>query len=110
MPVSGKILDIEYTEGEFLPAYEENLEKRNERNRILCQDTRDRRFEVWQIAGLIARRIHCWKRIEETFNRGERFGMIAFGSRTDLIIPSDVRPTTSLQQTVRGGRTEIARG
>lgn len=110
MPVTGTIRGIEYREGQFLPAFADNLEKRNERNRILCRDTFSRPFEVWQIAGMLARRIHFWRNVDDEFNQGERFGMISLGSRTDLILPEDVRPTVSLDESVRGGRTVIGRG
>lgn len=110
MPVSGTVKGIEYREGQFLPAFADNLEKRNERNRILCRDTFSRPFEVWQIAGLLARRIHFWRSVDDTFDQGERFGMISMGSRTDLILPEDVRPTVSLDESVRGGRTTVGRG
>jgi len=110
MPVSGTILGIEYREGQFLPAFADNLEKRNERNRVLCQDSFDRAFEVWQIAGMLARRIHFWNQVNDDINQGDRFGMISLGSRTDLIVPEDVRPSVSVNETVRGGQTVIARG
>jgi phosphatidylserine decarboxylase len=110
MPVSGTICGIEYREGRFLPAFADNLEERNERNRVLCRDTFDRPFEVWQIAGMLARRIHFWQGVDDDFQQGDRFGMISLGSRTDLILPEDVRPSVSVDETVRGGQTVIARG
>lgn len=110
MPVTGTIHGIEYREGRFLPAFADNLEQRNERNRILCRDTFSRSFEVWQIAGLLARRIHFWNGVDDTFAQGDRFGMISLGSRTDLILPEDVRPTVSVNESVRGGQTVVARG
>ncbi len=110
MPVSGTIRGIEYREGQFLPAFADNLEERNERNRVLCRDTYGRPFEVWQIAGMLARRIHFWNEVDDNFNQGARFGMISLGSRTDLIVPEDVRPSVSVDETVRGGQTVVARG
>jgi phosphatidylserine decarboxylase len=110
MPVSGEICGIEYCEGQFLPAFADNLEKRNERNRILCRDTFSRPFEVWQIAGMLARRIHFWNEVDDVFNQGDRFGMISLGSRTDLVLPPEVSPTVTLDQSIRGGRTVIAQG
>lgn len=110
MPVSGRIHGIEYREGQFLPAFADNLEQRNERNRLLCRDTFSRPFEVWQIAGMLARRIHFWDEVDDPFDQGDRFGMISLGSRTDLILPEDVRPTVSVSESVRGGKTVVARG
>jgi phosphatidylserine decarboxylase len=110
MPVSGTICGVEYRGGQFLPAFADDLEKRNERNRVLCRDSHSRPFEVWQIAGLLARRIHFWKNVDDPFSQGERFGMISLGSRTDLIVPEDVRPVISVNETVRGGQTVVGRG
>ncbi|MFB6345590.1 MAG: phosphatidylserine decarboxylase [bacterium] len=110
MPVSGTIRGIEYREGRFLPAFADNIEERNERNRIICHDNESREFEVWQIAGLLARRIHFWNDLGDQFNQGDRFGMIALGSRTDLILPGGVDPTVSVDQSIRGGETVVATG
>lgn len=110
MPVSGSVRGIEYREGRFLPAFADNIEKRNERNRIICQDSFSRHFEVWQIAGLLARRIHFWNEVDDEFKQGDRFGMISLGSRTDLILPEDVEPTVSLDESIRGGKTIVAHG
>jgi len=110
MPVAGKIENQDYRPGQFLPAFAENLKQKNEQNRLLCRDRRGREFEVWQIAGLLARRIYCWKDVSQTFQKGERFGMIALSSRTDLIVPEEVTPMVDQRDTVRGGQTVIARG
>lgn len=110
MPVDGTVKSVEYTSGRFLPAFAGDLEKKNERNRIICEDNRSRSFEVWQIAGMLARRIHFWMDQDDTFKRGQRFGMISLGSRTDLLLPSGVEPTVSENDTVRGGETIVARG
>lgn len=110
MPVSGTIRGIEYREGRFLPAFADNLKERNERNRIVCRDSHSRSFELWQVAGLLARRIHFWGDVDVFLKQGERFGMISLGSRTDLILPEDVRSTVSLKDRVLAGRTIVGRG
>ncbi len=110
MPRAGSVTGMEYRGGRFLPAFRGNLEETNERHRIFCRDDRDREYEVWQIAGLLARRIHFWVEVGSTFERGDRFGMIAFGSRTDLVLPAGVQPVVEPGTTVRGGRTVVARG
>ena len=110
MPIAGKIENQEYRPGQFLPAFADELKQKNEQNRLQCLDQRGREFEVWQIAGLLARRIYCWKNISHTFERGERFGMIALSSRTDLVLPQDVTPTVDCKDIVRAGQTVIARG
>lgn len=109
MPVEGTVETIDYQTGRFLPAFKGNLEHTNERNRLRCRDRRERLFEVQQIAGMLARRIHCWVEPNDTFERGERFGMIALGSRTDLLLPPGVEPVVEPRQAVRGGQTVVAR-
>lgn len=109
MPVEGRVEEVEYRSGRFLPAFRGDLERTNEQNRVLCRDSRDRPFEVHQIAGMLARRIHCWVEPDDTFGRGSRFGMIALGSRTDLILPTGVEPVVEPRQTVRGGETVVGR-
>jgi phosphatidylserine decarboxylase len=64
---------------------------------------------VRQIAGLIARRILCWARPEETLAQGERFGLIRFGSQVDLYLPSDAEILVGVGQRVVGGVTAVAR-
>jgi phosphatidylserine decarboxylase len=110
MPVDGKIEEQDYRPGRFLPAFAGELEQKNEQNRLLCRDQQGREFEVWQIAGMLARRIYCWKDVSDSFSRGDRFGMIALSSRTDLILPEDVTPTVDPKDTVRGGQTVVAQG
>ncbi|MBK9922656.1 MAG: phosphatidylserine decarboxylase [Elusimicrobia bacterium] len=67
------------------------------------------RVVVRQIAGLIARRILCWARPEETLAPGERFGLIRFGSQVDLYLPADVEILVGVGQRVVGGVTAVAR-
>ena len=108
LPVAGKLERIEYAAGQFLPAFSPGVEGKNERNILYCRDTRGRNFQVWQIAGLIARRIHCWVEPGEALQRGERFGMIALGSRTDLVLPEGVEPAVNVGEIVRAGQTVVA--
>ncbi len=110
MPVDGVIEEILYRPGSFLPAYREKLHEKNERNIIRCRDGQGREFEVWQIAGLLARRIYSWLEEGTNFKRGQQFGMIALSSRTDLVIPGDVIPEIEIGDTVRAGQTVVARG
>ncbi|MGM0380429.1 MAG: phosphatidylserine decarboxylase [bacterium] len=110
MPVAGTIEEINYTPGDFLPAYREGIEEKNERNAILCRDDNSRKFELHQIAGVLARRIYCWLDENYSFFRGERCGMIALSSRTDLVLPAGVEPVVETGAVVRAGETEVARG
>lgn len=109
MPVDGSLVDSEHHEGEFRPAFDDDILDRNERTRHLCEDPEGRRFEVWQVAGMLARRIHVWIQPGDRYERGDRFGMISFGSRTDLVLPDDVEARIEEGDLVRGGRTVVAR-
>jgi phosphatidylserine decarboxylase len=89
-PVSGLITDIRYQRGKFLAAYDERASSQNEQNSITIEhDGNPIRFV--QIAGILARRIVCWKRVGETLKAGERIGLIKFGSRVDVYFPPGFR-------------------
>lgn len=108
-PIRGKIAYRHYTPGEFLPAFEPKASVKNEQNAIGIEDADGYRVLVKQIAGLIARRILCWKNPGDRVERGDRFGLIRFGSRTDIFLPLDARIEVKLGQRVQGGSTVIAR-
>lgn len=108
-PIKGKIDYRHYTPGEYLPAFEPKASVKNERNSIGIEAPDGYRILVTQIAGLIARRILCWKNPGDTLKCGERFGLIRFGSRTDLYVPMDTKIEVKLGQKVQGGATVIAR-
>jgi phosphatidylserine decarboxylase len=80
----------------------------NERNALALRLADGREIAVVQIAGLIARRIVCSVREGDALRAGERFGIIRFGSRTDLYLPEGVRPLVAVGQTMIGGETVIA--
>ncbi len=109
MPVKGKVISCEYKPGRYLPAFAEATHLENERNILRCQTKTGEEFEIWQVAGLLARRIHCWVDAGEKLGRGDRFGMIALGSRTDLILPRDAEVNAAPGDLVRAGQTVIAR-
>jgi phosphatidylserine decarboxylase len=107
-PVPGKIVDVLYSPGKFLIATNEQASLVNEQNTLTIQG--DRITVVCkQIAGILARRIVCWKRKGDNVGLGERFGMIKFSSRTDVLLPSNVRVTVKKGERVRGGTTVIGR-
>jgi len=108
-PVSGKIKEVNYFKGNFIAAYKKNSSEINERNTIEIETNSGDNFLVVQIAGFIARRIVCWKIKGDYINKGERFGLIQFGSRTDLIVPPGYSPCVSLGERVRGGETIVAK-
>tara|TARA_Y100000588_G_C14257228_1_gene926019 strand:- start:1346 stop:2011 length:666 start_codon:yes stop_codon:yes gene_type:complete len=108
-PVSGKITEIKYSKGNFVAAYKKDSSEINEKNTIEIETDSGDNFFVIQIAGFIARRIVCWKKIGDHIKKGERFGLIQFGSRTDLIIPPGYESCVSLGDRVRGGETIVAK-
>ncbi|MFH1565277.1 MAG: phosphatidylserine decarboxylase family protein [bacterium] len=89
VPFGGKILEKNYNPGKFLPAYREKASKLNEQTTILIKTPKGF-IRVTQIAGLIARRVVCWPNAGDTLLKGQRFGLIKFGSRVDLFLPKAV--------------------
>ncbi len=107
-PIEGVIEGAEYTSGKFVPADRPEASTVNERNKLVIVDG-SFRLEVTQVAGLIARRIVCWSKTGDRLGRGERFGLIRFGSRVDLRFPKDCEIVAKVGQKVAGGRDIIAR-
>ena len=108
MPVSGKVELIRYIPGKFVNASFDKASTDNERSILVVTGKGNQRFTVVQIAGLIARRIVCWAEPGDKLKRGERFGMIKFGSRVDLYMPDGYVPTVSVGQKVIAGETALA--
>lgn len=106
-PIEGQVEAIVYRKGKFLNAMKEEAAAENEHNRLILTDG-DFRMEVTQIAGLIARRIICWSKEGDSLARGERFGLIRFGSRVDVVLPGECEIRIKDGQTVRGGIDIIA--
>jgi phosphatidylserine decarboxylase len=111
-PCAGVVKSTRYTKGEFLDARNPECAKRNERNDILIErtDAKDQVL-VRQISGAIARRIVCAIRENDVVEKGQRVGMIKFGSRTELYVPSRslAEVTVKVGDRVKGGETIIAR-
>jgi phosphatidylserine decarboxylase len=108
MPIDGTVTRIAYRHGAFINAALDKASEDNERNAIAVRLEDGRDFAVVQIAGLIARRILCHVREGDRVRAGDRFGIIRFGSRTDLYLPVGVRPIVVTGQTMIGGETVIA--
>ena len=106
-PFLGTIEKTHYAAGEFLDARHLEVDIRNENQTWLLRTTRGPVL-VRQIAGLIARRIVGWKKAGDSVSKGERFGMIRFGSRTDLYFPASCTPQVQVGQRVVGGQTILA--
>ena len=107
MPIKGSFSKLSYKKGEFLVAFDHNAANKNERNEIEI-DTKIGKIKVIQIAGLVARRIICYAKLNEEMDQGGRLGFMLFGSRIDLLIPSHTNITVKLDQKVVGNRTVIA--
>ena len=105
-PIAGRVLDISYSRGRFLMATNENASSVNEQNALVIQGEKAT-VVCKQIAGILARRIVCWTRKGDNLALGERFGMIKFSSRTDVILPANVTVTVKEGSRVCGGVTII---
>lgn len=107
-PVEGTVREVTHTPGRFHPAWQGRASRENERNHLVI-GSRTGDYGVTQIAGVVARRIVCAKKPGDAVGRGERIGLIRFGSRTDLHLPPGVEPAVAVGDRVRGGVTVLAR-
>ena len=108
VPVDGTITRIAYRHGKFLNASLDKASDDNERNALAIRLPDGREMAVVQIAGLIARRILCDTRQGDAVYAGDRFGIIRFGSRTDIYLPEGVEPLVAVGQIMIGGETVVA--
>jgi len=108
VPADGTVTRIAYRAGAFVNASLDKASDENERNAIALRLPDGRDLAVVQIAGLIARRILCDIREGDMVTAGDRFGIIRFGSRTDVYLPPGVLPMVREGQTMIGGETVIA--
>src|SRR5215208_467443 len=107
-PIAGEVLDVTYTKGRFIAATSDNASLVNEQNALTIKGERVTVVGK-QIAGVLARRIVCWKRPGDSLGLGERFGLIKFGSRTDLVLPPEVEVVVAVGARVSGGVSVIGR-
>jgi phosphatidylserine decarboxylase len=107
-PIAGNIAKIDYRKGKFLMATSERAREVNEQNTLTIVGD-NIAVKCTQIAGILARRIVCWKRAGDRVELGERFGMIKFSSRTDVLLPCKVEVVAKKGMRVRGGVTIIGR-
>ena len=108
MPVDGTVTRIAYRHGKFVSANMDKASEENERNALAIRLEDGRELAVVQIAGLIARRILCYVKEGDHVQAGGRFGIIRFGSRTDVYLPPGVMPLVAEGQTMIGGETVLA--
>ena len=107
IPCSGEVRFIRYREGKFLSANLDKASALNERNTVLLRTADGREIITVQIAGLIARRIVCWLKEGMQVHKGERFGLIRFGSRVELFLPLGSTLLVRVGDKVRAGETPI---
>ncbi len=107
-PIPGRVTDVRYQEGQFLVASKEEASHSNEQNTIVVEGPLGR-VAFKQIAGLIARRIICYKKTGDTVGLGERVGLIKFGSRVDVQLDLDWEITVKVGERVSAGSSIIAR-
>ena len=106
-PYGGVVRSVVYTPGKFLAAYRQEASLVNEANTVTIAE-HGREFMVKQIAGVLARRIVCRVRPGDTLEKGQRYGLIRFGSRTDLLLPATAEIAVQVGDVVRGGETILA--
>jgi phosphatidylserine decarboxylase len=109
MPVAGTIRAVVYRPGSFVNAALDKASRDNEQCCYHIQDEEGNYWQMTQIAGLVARRIVCRVDEGDTLVRGERYGMIKFGSRVDLYIPDGYKPGVKIGEAVMAGSSVLAR-
>ncbi|SRR5579875_805051 len=106
-PVEAEVIALEHSPGQFRAAFRDQASEHNERNLVVMRDKNGRLFAVMQIAGYFARRIVCRVKPRQWVNKGERIGLIMFGSRVDHYVPRDYAITVRVGDRVRAGETVI---
>jgi phosphatidylserine decarboxylase len=107
VPYSGVVKGIYYNKGDFFSADLDKASLFNERNSIIIRTDDGKEILTVQIAGLIARRIECWVKEGMNVCKGERFGLIRFGSRLEVFLPSDSIMSVKVGDKVKAGETPI---
>ena len=106
-PVAGRVVDIRRSGDAYLAAFKPDAEQRNVRVDLEIETADSGRVVVSQITGLIARRIVCHPKIGDWLRRGDRYGLIRFGSRTDVLLPVGAEPIVCEGDRVRGGESGL---
>ncbi|MFW5791209.1 MAG: phosphatidylserine decarboxylase family protein [Desulfohalobiaceae bacterium] len=108
-PVGATVTAMRYFPGRFLNASLDKASEHNERNVLVLEESDGHSWTMVQIAGLVARRIVSWAETGDGLERGQRLGLIKFGSRVDLYLPDDYFPTVAVGEKVLAGQTIVAR-
>lgn len=107
-PIAGKVTKVELLQGKKAPATSNEASEKNERNAITIEGEK-MTVICTQIVGILARRIVCWSKVGDNLEIGEKYGLIKFGSRTDLLMPPDTEILVKVGDRVVGGETIIGR-
>ena len=107
-PAAGQITKLEHKPGKFLAAWDKRASLENEQN-VFTQETEHGEIVYKQIAGWVARRCISWKKPGDTVARGERIGLVRFGSRMDVWLPGEAEIAVRVGQSVKGGANVLAR-
>ena len=107
VPFPGTVNEIKYEPGKFYAADSDKGALENEICAVIMEDSMNHKFAFVQMAGLVARRIVCWAEKGDSLKKGERFGLIRFGSRVDLYLPLNVQLEVTVGQKVKAGETII---
>ena len=107
-PIAGRVVSIERGGSRYLAAFNRRAEQENVRCAMTLETGRGERVTVVQITGLIARRIVCHPQVGEWIRRGDRYGLIRFGSRTDVVLPLTAELRVRRGDQVRGGSSLLA--
>jgi phosphatidylserine decarboxylase len=109
VPFSGTVSAIHYQKGRFLAANFSKASYENEQSWMAIKTDSGAEIVLSQVAGLVARRIVCWPRPGDSVVRGERFGLIRFGSRLDVYVPEDAEILVNQSTHVYAGETVLCR-
>ena len=108
-PITGKVVERFYKQGKFYDARHPDASCENEQCGLIMEQENGLRVAFVQIAGLIARRILCYVEVGDQLERGQRYGMIRFGSRVDVYLPEGLEPLVAVGQTTVAGETALVR-
>lgn len=107
-PIAGRVVKVELFQGKKSPATSNEASQTNERNALTIEGEK-MTVVATQIVGILARRIVCWRKAGDAVAQGEKYGLIKFGSRTDLLMPKNVEILVKVGDRVVGGETVIGR-
>ena len=107
-PIAGKVIKVELFQGKKAPATSNEASQTNQRNAITIEGEK-MTVVCTQIVGILARRIVCWSKTGDNLELGEKYGLIKFGSRTDLLMPTNVEVLVKVGDRVVGGETIIGK-